>query len=114
MNKGDIWIVNLNPTQGSEMKKERPCVIISEDNLGKLPLKIVVPITEWKESYSQYIWMTKIIPNKNNRLTKQSAADSFQVRSVARERFMRKQGVVSAKELEDIVAALAILIRVQL
>ena len=104
----------MNPTQGSEMQKQRPCVVISEDNLGRLPLKIVVPITEWKDGFAEYIWMTKVTPNKSNNLSKLSAADSFQVRSVDKERFVRKKGVVSPEELEDIVAAIAILIRVQL
>lgn len=112
--RGDIWIVDLNPTQGSEIKKRRPCVVISEDDLGRLPLKIVVPITEWKQDFIDYLWMTKLIPNKNNNLSKPSAADSFQVRSVAEERFICKKGVVSPRELEDIVAAIAIIIRVQL
>ncbi|HHV16164.1 MAG TPA: type II toxin-antitoxin system PemK/MazF family toxin [Gelria sp.] len=112
--RGDIWIVDLNPTQGSEMQKQRPCVVISEDNLGRLPLKIVVPITEWKDGFAEYIWMTKLTPNKSNNLSKLSAADSFQVRSVAEERFVSKKGAVSPEELEDIVAAIAILIRVQL
>ena len=58
--------------------------------------------------------MTQLIPNKNNNLSKSSAADSFQVRSVAEERFVSKVGGVSPEELEDIVAAIAILIRVQL
>ncbi|MDD3271777.1 MAG: type II toxin-antitoxin system PemK/MazF family toxin [Syntrophomonadaceae bacterium] len=112
--RGDIWIVDLNPTQGSEIQKQRPCVVISGDNLGRLPLKIVVPITEWKDGFVDYLWMIKLTPSESNNLSKLSAADSFQVRSVDEKRFVSKKGAVSPEELEDIVAAIAILIRVQL
>jgi len=34
---------------GAEIKKTRPAIIVNDNALGKLPLKIVVPITEWKD-----------------------------------------------------------------
>ena len=40
--------MNLDPTIGAEIKKIRPVIVISSDAVGKLPLKLVVPITEWK------------------------------------------------------------------
>ena len=46
--RGEIWRVNLDPTIGAEIKKIRPVIVISSDAVGKLPLKLVVPITEWK------------------------------------------------------------------
>jgi mRNA interferase MazF len=36
------------------MKKARPALIINTDTLGKLPLKIIVPITDWKDHYGNY------------------------------------------------------------
>ncbi|MDR2923227.1 MAG: type II toxin-antitoxin system PemK/MazF family toxin [Treponema sp.] len=60
MKQGEIWQIRLDPAIGAEMKKTRPALIINTDALGKLPLKIVVPITEWKERYSNYPWMVKI------------------------------------------------------
>ena len=38
MKQGDIWLINLDPAIGAE-KKTRPAIIISDDSLGKLPLK---------------------------------------------------------------------------
>jgi mRNA interferase MazF len=38
--RGDIWLVNFDPTIGSEIRKTRPAVIISANHLGKLPIKI--------------------------------------------------------------------------
>jgi mRNA interferase MazF len=49
MKQGEIWLINLDPTLGAEIKKIRPAVIVNDDALGKLPLKIIVPITDWKE-----------------------------------------------------------------
>lgn len=43
MRQREIWIVNLDPTVGSEFKKKRPAVIINGDDIGKLPLKIIAP-----------------------------------------------------------------------
>jgi mRNA interferase MazF len=41
MKQGEIWQVNLDPTLGSEMKKSRPYVILNNDMVGKLALKII-------------------------------------------------------------------------
>jgi mRNA-degrading endonuclease toxin of MazEF toxin-antitoxin module len=41
MRKGDVWLINLDPTIGAEIKKTRPGVIVSEDAIGVLPLKVV-------------------------------------------------------------------------
>jgi mRNA interferase MazF len=53
---------------------------VNDNALGKLPLKIIVPITDWKDRYGTAPWMTKLEPDKETGLTKVSAADSFQVR----------------------------------
>ncbi len=39
--RGEIWRVNFDPTQGAEMRKIRPAVVISDDDIGRLALKIV-------------------------------------------------------------------------
>jgi len=48
MRRGKIWLINLDPTIGAEIKKTRPAVIVNDDAIGSLPLKVIVPITEWK------------------------------------------------------------------
>ena len=45
MNQGEIWLVDLEPTIGAEMNKIRPALIINDSELGRLPLKVIVPIT---------------------------------------------------------------------
>jgi len=106
MKQGEVWLINLDPTVGSEIKKTRPAVIVSDDALGKLPLKVIVPITDWKERYSIAPWMVKIEPNTKNGLTKSSSADCFQVRSVSQERFVKRIGEAS-HVLEDIKTGLS-------
>ena len=102
MKQGEIWSINLDPTVGAEIKKTRPAIIVNDDSLGRLPLKIIVPITDWKERYDIASWMIKIEPNSKNGLTKESSADCFQVRSVSQERFIKKLGRVSQMIMDDI------------
>ena len=88
MKQGEIWMINLNPTVGAEMKKLRPAIIVNDDALGKLPLKVIVPITDWKAKFELAQWMVKFDPDEGNGLKKISAADCFQVRSVSTTRFV--------------------------
>ena len=90
--QGEIWLIELDPTVGAEMNKSRPALIINTDALGKLPLKIIAPITDWKNHYENYPWMVKIIPTEHNCLVKISAVDCFQMRSVSINRFATKVG----------------------
>ena len=41
----DIWLVRLDPTKGSEIKKTRPCVIVSPDEMSSLKTAIIAPMT---------------------------------------------------------------------
>jgi mRNA interferase MazF len=99
MKQSEIWLINLDPTSGAEMKKTRPAVIVNDNELGKLPLKIIVPITDWKDHYSIAPWMVKIEPNKTNGLIKNSSIDCFQSRSVSEERLIRYLGKIESEEL---------------
>lgn len=92
MKQGDIYLINLDPTIGSEMKKTRPCVILNNNTIGKLPLKIVAPITDFKTHYSSVPWMVTLKPNDNNGLKKTSSIDLFQVRSLSQKRLVKKIG----------------------
>lgn len=49
MKQGEVWLINLDPTVGSEIKKTRPGIIVNDNTLGKLPLKVIVPLTDWKD-----------------------------------------------------------------
>ncbi|HEV7796960.1 MAG TPA: type II toxin-antitoxin system PemK/MazF family toxin [Pyrinomonadaceae bacterium] len=107
MRKGDVWLINLDPTIGAEIKKTRPAVIVSEDAIGVLPLKVVVPVTDWKDRYAVAPWMVRLDPDNQNRLDKTSAADCFQIRSVSQERFVRQVGSLPRHGMIQIETALA-------
>ena len=83
MKRGEIWRINLDPSIGAEIRKTRPALILSIDAIGSLPLRVVVPITGWKDKFTQATWLVRIEPDSANNLEKPSAVDTFQVRSVS-------------------------------
>jgi mRNA interferase MazF len=105
MQRGEIWLVNLDPTIGSEIRKTRPAVILSSDLVGILPLKVIVPFTEWKDRYAQAPWMVQVDPEEQNGLSKSSAADTLQIRSVSQQRLVKKLGALSSMQVAKIVQA---------
>jgi mRNA interferase MazF len=106
MQRGEIWLVNLDPTIGSEIRKTRPAVIISSDLIGILPLKVIVPLTEWKERYAKAPWMVRIDSNDQNGLGKTSAADGLRIRSVSHQRLVKKLGILQPLQVAQIVQAI--------
>ena len=114
MRRGEVWIITLDPTVGAEIKKARPAVIVNDDAVGILPLKVIVPITDWKDRYALAPWMVRLDPTAENGLDKPSAADAFQVRSVARERFVRRLGKLSDTAMQAITKALAAVLSIEL
>lgn len=113
MKRNEIWLINLEPTIGAEIQKTRPGIIVNDDALGILPLKVIVPISDWKNKYSSADWMVKLTPNVTNNLVKPSVADCFQVRSLSKKRMIRKLGEVSASKMEEIQIALAKVLKIQ-
>jgi mRNA interferase MazF len=108
--RGEIWLVNFDPTVGAEIKKVRPAVVISSDSVGKLPIKLIAPITDWKTYFSSNFWHVKIEPNSINRLNKDSAIDTLQLRGADLQRFIRKLGSVSEITMVEIIASIATVI----
>ena len=106
MRKGEIWLVRLDPTVGDEIGKTRPVVIVSDDEVGNLRLKVIVPITAWNDLFSPLEWMVQLEPTSENGLAKVSAADTFQVRSVSKQRFVRQLGTVSEEIAESLIIVL--------
>jgi mRNA interferase MazF len=106
--RGEIWRVDFDPSVGAELQKSRPALVVSADGIGRLPLRIVVPITEWKPHYASFIWFVELPPDRFNGLSKISGADTFQVKSLALQRFQSKIGVVTPAQLEDVAAAIAV------
>ena len=120
--RGEIWKVRLDPTEGAEIKKDRPCAVVSneaiiavvnDNDIGILPLKIIVPLTEWNDRFSVAPWHVPIKATHENGLSKKSTADTFQVRSISEERFIQKMGTLLPEDLERIKVGLSICLCIQ-
>jgi mRNA interferase MazF len=106
MRKGEIWLINLDPTVGAEIQKTRPAVIVNEDAISILPLRVIIPLTDWKDRYEIAPWMVRIDPDPANGLSKPSAADAYQIRSVSQAWFVNPLGRISSGRLEEILKAI--------
>src|SRR5262245_56557362 len=102
--RGEVWLIDFDPAVGAEIGKVRPAVVVSLNTVGRLPLRLVVPITDWKPSYQSYSWFVFLPPDTTNGLTKDSGADTFQTKSISLRRFVRAIGQVTAAQLDDIAA----------
>lgn len=87
---------------------------MSNEIVGILPLAVVVPITKWRDQLTAISWMVKLEPSAENGLAKLSAADTFQVRSLSQERFIKQLGTLSDLEMQEITSALAIVLNINL
>ena len=97
--RGDIWLVNLDPTVGSEIQKTRPCVVISPAELhDHLRTVIVAPMT------SQGFAAPFRVPVTHAGTKGLIVLD--QMRTVDKIRLAKKLGAVSAKTLSATLAAL--------
>ena len=106
--RGEIWWLAFSPQVGAEIQKDRPAVVMTASGIGRLPLAIVVPITNWKPHYQHWPWFVHLAPTRMNGLEKESGADAFQVKSLSEERFRRKIGRLTPAQLDDIAAAVAL------
>lgn len=108
--RGQVWLVCLNPQTGVEIDKKRAAVILSLDAIGSLPLRIVVPLTDWSPQYSESPWLVNLKPSGANGLSNESAADAFQAKSIPLHHFEQCLGRVEAAQLDEITQAVALCI----
>lgn len=106
VSRAEIWQVDLHGSVGNEIRYERPVVVVTPDEIGMLPLAIVCPITEWKDYFADNVWHVKLEPNQTNGLTKPSAVDALQLRSLSMDtqRFLSKRGKVSSSQIMDSIS----------
>ena len=108
--RGEIWRVDFDPAAGAEIQKIRPALVISVDTIGRLPLRMIVPITDWKPQYASYPWFVELPASPGNGLDKDSGADAFQTKSVSLSRFVNLLGRVTAAQLDEVASAIALCI----
>jgi mRNA interferase MazF len=109
MRRGDIYLVDLDPTRGSEANKLRPAVIVSNDAANRAAEKTgrgvvtVVPVTSNVERVFPF---QVVIPADGSGLKVDSKAQAEQIRSIAVERLTHRIGTVPAPALRRLDAAL--------
>ncbi len=108
--RGEVWNVNFTPSFGAEIQKIRPAVIMNAESIGRLPLNIVVPITNWRTEYAEFDWFVSLSPTTTNGLNKESGADTFQVKSISESRLVEKLGELTSDQMADIASAIALCI----
>jgi mRNA interferase MazF len=91
----NIVLVNLDPTIGSEIKKTRPCVIISPDEMNKyLQTIVVAPMTSSSKSYPTRVQI------KHNKTKGWVVLD--QIRTIDKQRIIKVLGTLTEKEIYSI------------
>jgi len=86
---------------------------VNDNSPGILPLKIIVPITEWKSKYEIAPWFVKIEALTTTGLNKISGADCFQIRSVSNSRVVKKIGTLDPDKMDKIRVALSLVLSMQ-
>ena len=96
--RGQIWWVNLDPTLGSEIRKTRPAVIVSPDELnGHLNTVVVVPLTSGRAYPFR-------VPTKVQGKPGVAAVD--QVRTIDKRRLVKRIKTLKSTELSPVLDAL--------
>ncbi len=107
MRQGEVWLVDFAPQIGQEISKRRPALIVSNNSIGRLRLKIVVPITDPATNIQS--WHVPLTPDATNGLTKESIADCFQVKSISHDRFLdaKPLGLLREEDMDEVKICLA-------
>ena len=96
----EVFLVNLNPTVGTEIQKTRPCVVISPDEMNRhIATVIVAPMTTKGRSYP-----TRVICEFDGKAG-QIVLD--QIRTVDKTRLIKKLGLVDADTQSKLLTVLA-------
>jgi len=104
MKQGEIWFVDLNPTKGSEQAGQRPVVVVSGNLMNEhLTVVIVVPLTTKIKNYKGNPILT---PNKTNGLKTESEMLVFHIRSVSKDRLVKKIGSIEKEQLNRTIKTL--------
>lgn len=98
LNKGDIVLVNFNPTKGKEIGKLRPAIIISKTQDNQvLETVVVIPLsTQLVDEAQPY----RLRINQRDKLMKDSDACIYEIRALSKVRVKETLGVITNKESE--------------
>ena len=95
INQYDIVLVNLDPTVGSEIKKTRPCVVISPVEMNKhLSTVVVAPMTSQSKNYP-----TRVSVQHDKR---QGWIELDQIRTIDKQRIIKIRDALTEKEIQEV------------
>ena len=97
--RDDVWLIALDPSRGSEIKKTRPCLIVSPDEMNEsLQTALVAPMTTTVRNY----------PTRVNLVFRSKAGQVAldQLRAIDRQRLVRKLGSITARAAHEVSSVL--------
>ena len=99
MNRFDVSLLNLDPTVGSEIKKTKPCIIISPDKMNRyIRTVIVAPMTTKGKTYPTRIPLT--FQKKKGQIVLD------QIRKIGKTRLVKRLGTISKERQEEVLSIL--------
>jgi mRNA interferase MazF len=105
--RGDVWWVSLDPTQGSEIKKTRPCVVLTHDTLNQLRRTVVVvPLSSAAKPHPPIT-----VPVTCQGRPAVVVVD--QIRAVAKHRLKSKLETMTSDDLASISKALSTILQIR-
>src|SRR5258706_7330385 len=111
MNRGEIWLVDLNPGFGREIHKKRPALIISENNIHTQSSHvIIIPIST---QVPRAIGLEMVLVGKKEGLDKKSVVLPVFIRSIDKARLVKKVGVLSKAKMHQVEQALKLILALE-
>ena len=106
--RGEVWFANLSPTRGHEQRGMRPVLVLSMDsfNAGPAELVSVLPITSTIRSIPSHL----VVRPPEGGLVVPSSILCDQVRTIARERLVRRRGLIAPRTLARVEEVVRILL----
>jgi len=99
VNRFDVYLINLDPTIGSDIQKTRPCLVISPDEMNRnIRTVIIAPMTSAQKDYPTRVTCTF--------RKKQGQIVLDQIRTVDKERLIKKLGTIDSKAQLDTISIL--------
>ncbi len=105
--RGEIWWISLDPTQGSEIKKTRPCIVLTHDTINRLRRTVVVvPLSTAAKPHPP---ITVPVTCQGN----SAVAVVDQIRAVAKHRLKSKIETLATDELDEVCQAVSTILEIR-
>jgi len=94
INRFEIWLINLDPTVGKEIQKTRPCLVVAPNEMNALHTTIIAPLTSKGFEFPMRV--------KVNFQDKDGLILLDQIRTVDKQRLIKKLGVLDNKKSKEV------------